>query len=83
MEDQKNSTKAGSQYSVHDVEDPLPPQSVPPFRAASDDGQIVSQHERLGLVRGLSQRHVQMIAIAGAIVCGAMRTSKIWLLTWI
>lgn len=63
--------QGGNQYIVHDVEDPLFPQSVPggPFRSASD-GQIVSQHERLGLVRGLSQRHIQMIAIAGAIVCG-------------
>ena len=30
---------------------------------------IVSQEERQNLSRGLSQRHVQMIAIAGAIVC--------------
>lgn len=30
---------------------------------------IVSQEERQNLLRGLSQRHVQMIAIAGAIVC--------------
>ncbi|KAJ5125474.1 hypothetical protein N7448_004794 [Penicillium atrosanguineum] len=69
MED-TNMTKAGSQYIVHDVEDPLSPQSPPTFRPASDDGQIVSEHERLGLVRGLSQRHVQMIAIAGAIGTG-------------
>lgn len=68
MEDQTN-TKAGSQYIVHDVEDPLSPPSPPPsIRPDSGDGQIVSEHERLGLVRGLSQRHVQMIAIAGAIV---------------
>lgn len=69
MED-TNRTKAGSQYIVHDVEDPLSPQSPPTFRPASDDEPIVSEHERLGLVRGLSQRHVQMIAIAGAIVGG-------------
>ncbi|GMG47801.1 unnamed protein product [Aspergillus oryzae var. brunneus] len=37
---------------------------------------IVSQEERQNLSRGLSQRHVQMIAIAGAIVClgGAIAT---------
>ncbi|KAJ5662324.1 Amino acid/polyamine transporter I [Penicillium maclennaniae] len=65
-----NMTKARSQYIVHDVEDPLSPRSPPTFRLASDNGQIVSEHERLGLVRGLSQRHVQMIAIAGAIGTG-------------
>lgn len=58
----------GGKQVVHDVEDP-PPESVPTFRAVSpDDDQIVTQQEQQNLIRGLSQRHVQMIAIAGAIV---------------
>lgn len=60
--------KMGGKQVVHDVED-RPPDSVPTFGAVSpDDGQIVTQLERQSLIRGLSQRHVQMIAIAGAIV---------------
>lgn len=71
-EDQETSNKTANQYVTHDVEDqgPPPPHS-PSFRASSaDDGHIVSQHEQQNLVRGLGQRHIQMIAIAGAIVCG-------------
>jgi amino acid transporter len=30
---------------------------------------MVTQYERQSLIRGLGQRHIQMIAIAGAIVC--------------
>ncbi|KAJ5908091.1 hypothetical protein N7495_000773 [Penicillium taxi] len=48
-------------YVVHDVEG----QSHPPHPE-----QIVSQYEQKNLIRGLSQRHVQMIAIAGAIGTG-------------
>lgn len=58
----------GTPYVVHDVEDQPPPHSDA-GEITPDDGLIVTQHERLGLMRGLSQRHVQMIAIAGAIVC--------------
>ena len=68
---EEKSSKTGSQYAVHnfhDVEDqpftPLGPSSA----AIPDDGHIVTQNERQSLVRGLGQRHVQMIAIAGAIV---------------
>lgn len=69
LEAQGGTDKLGGKQVVHDVEDPHPA-SVPTFRAASpDDGQIVTQLERQSLIRGLSQRHVQMIAIAGAIVC--------------
>jgi amino acid transporter len=68
LETQGGADKMGGKQVVHDVEDP-PPESVPTFRAISpDDGQIVTQQERQSLIRGLSQRHVQMIAIAGAIV---------------
>lgn len=67
LETQAGTDKMGGKQVVHDVEDP--PESVPTFRAVSpDDGQIVTQQERQSLIRGLSQRHVQMIAIAGAIV---------------
>lgn len=52
---------------VHDVEDQAPPPSD--SGSVISDHQIVSQQERQSLVRGLSQRHIQMIAIAGAIVC--------------
>ncbi|CEO59302.1 hypothetical protein PMG11_03982 [Penicillium brasilianum] len=70
LEAQGGTDKLGGKQVVHDVEDPHPA-SVPTFRAASpDDGQIVTQLERQSLIRGLSQRHVQMIAIAGAIGTG-------------
>lgn len=59
-----------TEYTVHDVEDQPPaPRSVSDSGSIISDHQIVSQHERQSLVRGLSQRHIQMIAIAGAIVC--------------
>jgi hypothetical protein len=35
----------------------------------NEDVHFVDEHERKDLARGLKQRHVQMIAIAGAIVC--------------
>lgn len=80
LEQQDSPNKAGSQYVVHDVEGLPPIQSIPPSRQViPDDGQIVSQHERLNLLRGLSQRHVQMIAIAGAIVCYLVLTTRSWL----
>ncbi|KAJ5918656.1 Amino acid/polyamine transporter I [Penicillium verhagenii] len=69
IEDPVALKKGSAQYDVHDVEDQAPPR----FDAGEitpDDGLIVTQHERLGLKRGLSQRHVQMIAIAGAIGTG-------------
>lgn len=73
FEDQESSTKTGSRYivqDVHDVEDQhFTPQSGPSSAAIVDDGQIVTQYERQSLIRGLGQRHIQMIAIAGAIVC--------------
>lgn len=55
---------------MHDVEnDPQPAQWDPPSTAGINSNEpIVSQHEHQNLIRGLSQRHVQMIAIAGAIV---------------
>ncbi|KAJ5992861.1 hypothetical protein N7451_008585 [Penicillium sp. IBT 35674x] len=59
----------GTPYVVRDVEDQPPPHSDA-GEITPDDGLIVTQHERLGLMRGLSQRHVQMIAIAGAIGTG-------------
>ena len=59
----------GSEYIVHDVEDPPLARPVSPSGSIiPDDGHIVTQQERLNLIRGLSQRHIQMIAIAGAIV---------------
>jgi hypothetical protein len=42
--------------------------TVTPHHVYNEDVQIVDEHERKDLVRGLKQRHVQMIAIAGAIV---------------
>lgn len=42
--------------------------TVTPQHVYNEDVQIVDEHERKDLVRGLKQRHVQMIAIAGAIV---------------
>ncbi|KAJ5179883.1 hypothetical protein N7492_003093 [Penicillium capsulatum] len=70
VSDRENSPKTGSRYIVHDVEDFRPAPSTAPSRAIGSDDPIVSQHERQSLVRGLSQRHVQMIAIAGAIGTG-------------
>ncbi|KAJ5112313.1 hypothetical protein N7532_000358 [Penicillium argentinense] len=74
FEDQEYN-KSATQYVAHGVEDqePRPPYHDSPssFRAIiPDDGHIVSQHEQQNLIRGLSQRHVQMIAIAGAIGTG-------------
>lgn len=73
FEDQESSTKTGSRYvvqNVQDVEDQhFNPQPGPSSAAIADDGQIVTQYERQSLIRGLGQRHIQMIAIAGAIVC--------------
>lgn len=63
--------KLGGKEIVRDVEAPVL-DTVPTFKAASsEDGQIVTEQERQNLRRGLSQRHVQMIAIAGAIVCNS------------
>ncbi|CAI7588989.1 Amino acid/polyamine transporter I [Penicillium manginii] len=71
-EDQEISNKSATQYVTHDVEDYVAPAThLPSFRAGSaNDGHIVSQHEQENLVRGLGQRHIQMIAIAGAIGTG-------------
>lgn len=44
-------------------------QRVTTIPGSDDAHQIVAHQERQNLLRGLSQRHVQMIAIAGAIVC--------------
>ena len=68
---EENSTKTGTRYIVQDVQDIEDhPQAGPSgSRDIPDDGQIVTQHERQSLIRGLGQRHIQMIAIAGAIVC--------------
>ncbi|KAJ5966874.1 Amino acid/polyamine transporter I [Penicillium viridicatum] len=74
FEDQESSTKTGSRYIVQDVNDVedqhFTPQSGPSSAAIVDDGQIVTQYERQSLIRGLGQRHIQMIAIAGAIGTG-------------
>lgn len=69
-EDRDIPSKTPSQYVTPDVEDNLQTtQNLPSFRPRrNDDGNIVSQHENQNLVRGLAQRHIQMIAIAGAIV---------------
>ncbi|KAJ5490943.1 hypothetical protein N7539_002510 [Penicillium diatomitis] len=62
--------KLGPKQIVRDVQAPVA-ESVPTFTASSpEDGQIVTEQERQNLLRGLSQRHVQMIAIAGAIGTG-------------
>lgn len=73
LEDQ-TSTKTGSRYivqNVQDVEDQhfTPQPGGPSSAAIPDDGRMVTQYERQSLIRGLGQRHIQMIAIAGAIVC--------------
>jgi amino acid transporter len=70
MADFEGHPKTGSRYIVQDVEDQPPPHSGPSRAVIPDDGQIVTQRERQSLIRGLGQRHIQMIAIAGAIVCG-------------
>uniref|UniRef100_A0A093UQG6 Dicarboxylic amino acid permease n=1 Tax=Talaromyces marneffei PM1 TaxID=1077442 RepID=A0A093UQG6_TALMA len=44
--------------------------AVPSRHVDNEDGWFVDKHEREDLVRGLKQRHVQMIAIAGAIGTG-------------
>jgi amino acid permease len=77
-EDQEISNKSATQYVTHDVEDYVAPAThLPSFRAGSaNDGHIVSQHEQENLVRGLGQRHIQMIAIAGAIVSSSTLSSK-------
>lgn len=71
--DDQSSTKTGSRYVVQNVQDVeyqhFTPQSGSSSAAISEDGQIVTQYERQSLIRGLGQRHIQMIAIAGAIVC--------------
>lgn len=43
--------------------------AVAPQHVYNEDVRFVDEHERQDLARGLKQRHVQMIAIAGAIVC--------------
>lgn len=40
----------------------------------NNDIQFVDEHERKHLARGLKQRHVQMIAIAGAIVWAFLKS---------
>jgi amino acid transporter len=54
-----------------DVKDPTPTDTsvVASRRIYNEDMPLVDEHERNDLARGLKQRHVQMIAIAGAIVC--------------
>jgi amino acid transporter len=75
FEDQESSTKTGSRYTIEDVphldveDQPHTPQLGSPNAVIPDNGQIVTQYERQSLIRGLGQRHIQMIAIAGAIVC--------------
>ncbi|CAG8387520.1 unnamed protein product [Penicillium salamii] len=62
-------TKTG-QY-VHDVEQPeQPEQSAASSSDVPDLRGIVTQHEHRSLIRGLGQRHIQMIAIAGAVGTG-------------
>lgn len=71
----QESTKLGGQYivqPVQDVEDQHFTHSAPSNGFIPNDGQIVTQHEQQSLVRGLGQRHIQMIAIAGAIVCRSL-----------
>ncbi|KAI7970144.1 hypothetical protein EIK77_008371 [Talaromyces pinophilus] len=54
-----------------DVKDPTLADTsvVASRRVYNEDVPFVDEHERIDLARGLKQRHVQMIAIAGAIVC--------------
>lgn len=54
-----------------DVKDPAHADTsvVVSRRVYNEDMPFVDEHERNDLARGLKQRHVQMIAIAGAIVC--------------
>lgn len=63
------STKITSQHVIQDVED----QPGPSESRDDPDEQIVTQHEHQSLIRGLGQRHIQMIAIAGAIVCDSLK----------
>lgn len=44
----------------------------------NEEVRFVDEHERNDLARGLKQRHVQMIAIAGAIVCHSHWISSIF-----
>ena len=70
-------TKTG-QY-VQDVEQPATASasaSGSGSRDAPDLGGIVTQHEHRSLIRGLGQRHIQMIAIAGAVVCESQSQSE-------
>jgi len=77
LETPAGTDKTAAKDVVHDVED-RPPDSAATFRAVSpDDGQIVTQQERQSLIRGLSQRHVQMIAIAGAIVRNLQQPTQV------
>ncbi|KAJ5709537.1 hypothetical protein N7493_009828 [Penicillium malachiteum] len=69
LEDPENANK-GSEYVVRDVEEHPPPHPYDTGDVIPDDGRIVTQQEQTSLLRGLSQRHVQMIAIAGAIGTG-------------
>lgn len=73
FEDQEHPGKTGSRYIIHDVQDVEDqhddPQPGPSNTVMPDDEYIVTQYERQSLIRGLGQRHIQMIAIAGAIVC--------------
>lgn len=43
-------------------------EGVPTFRPRVDDADFVTNNETQDLKRGLSQRHISLIAIAGAIV---------------
>lgn len=77
LETPAGTDKTAAKDVVHDVED-RPPDSAATFRAVSpDDGQIVTKQERQSLIRGLSQRHVQMIAIAGAIVRNLQQPTQV------
>jgi amino acid transporter len=76
MSESKGKMAAAFKGPIHDNSELPPPESqLDPellrvtIPGSDDDRQIVTQQERQNLIRGLSQRHVQMIAIAGAIVC--------------
>lgn len=60
-----------------DVKDPAHADTsvVASRRIYNEDVRFVDEHERNDLARGLKQRHVQMIAIAGAIVCNSQINS--------
>jgi hypothetical protein len=75
----ENSAKSGTQYivqDVHDVEYHAGPSGIG-SNYIPDDGPIVTQQERQSLIRGLGQRHIQMIAIAGAIVCSKILAPEV------